>query len=320
MMDLTTKATFMLSVIVGALAVGYAARKTGLVPGRWSNPITRNTMTFLQPVMLGLMIWGLQPPGWQTSLLPFISAALMLAVWPIGWLLARMLGLENRQRGAFILSCMFSNMGLTYGAFMCYVLLGEQGAALGLIWCLAFSPMLFTVGLLIGRHHGREGSEPMRSMIRDTFAEPQTRNVLVGFAVGLALFWFKVPRPEWAGPAVEAFIPISTGLYLFAIGLSLSLGSLVRYWRECVAIGAVKFLITPAIAMSIAWAVGLWGAVDHTLLKVVLIQSASPAAIMGLIVAQLFDLDRDLANAGWLTTNMAAIALAWALLHIAAGL
>ena len=67
-MELTGKAALMLSVIVGALVLGYAGRKSGRVPEGWSAGITRNTMTFVQPIVLALMIWGLKPPGWQTSL------------------------------------------------------------------------------------------------------------------------------------------------------------------------------------------------------------------------------------------------------------
>ena len=319
-MELTGKAALMLSVIVGALVLGYAGRKSGRVPEGWSTPITRNTMTFVQPIVLALMIWGLQAPGWKTSLLPFIAGALMLAVWPVSWALARALKLEGARRGAFVLACMFSNVGLTYGAFVCYILLGEQGAVLGLIWCLAFSPMLFTVGMLIGRHHGREGTEPLHKMIRDTILDPQTRNVLVGFVIGGALFAFQVARPAWIGPLVGTLIPVSTALYLIAIGLSLRLTAVVNYWRECVAVGAVKFLITPAIALGIAWLAGMWTAPDHTLLKVVFIQSTTPAAIMGLIVSRLFDLDQDLANATWLTSNLAALGLADVVLHSAVGL
>ena len=319
-MDLTAKAAMMLSVIVGALALGYTVRKVGLVPARWSGEITRLTMTFLQPLLLALMIWGLETPGWRTSLLPFISAALMFAVWPIGRVLAGLLGLSDRRRGSFVLAAMFSNMGLTYGAFIAYILLGEQGAMLGLIWCIAFSPMLFTVGLMIGRHYGSDGAASARRMITETLVDPQTRNVLIGFIVGGMLFLFRVPRPEWAAPGVAVFIPFTTGLYLFAIGLSLRLTSVVTYWRECVALSVVKFLITPALALGMAWVLGLWHMPDHTLLKVTFIESATPVAIMGLIATQLFDLDQDLANAGWLTTNLLAIALAPLVLHIAAAL
>jgi predicted permease len=86
------------------------------------------------------------------------------------------------------------------------------------------------------------------------------------------------------------------------------------------AIGAVKFLVTPAIGLSLAWIAGFWAMEDRTLLQVVFIQSTTPTAIMGLILAQLFDLDEQLANAAWLITNVAAVALAPVVLAIAAGL
>jgi predicted permease len=58
----------------------------------------------------------------------------------------------------------------------------------------------------------------------------------------------------------------------------------------------------------------------HTVMQVLFIQSTTPVAIMALVIPQLFDLDRDLANAGWLTSNLAAIGLAYFVLGIAVGL
>jgi len=319
-MELTAKAALMIGVIVGALAAGYAARKSGLVQTERSAAITRLAMTCLQPPLVALLIWGLQSPGWRTALLPVLSAALMLAVWPVARALAGLMRLDGRRKGSFVLAAMFSNLGLTYGAFICYILLGEQGATLGMIWCLSFSPMLFTVGLLIGRHYGHEEAQPAGRMIREAFTDPRTRNVLLGLALGAVLFAAGVPRPAWAAPVVDVAIPLVTGIYLFAIGLSLRLTSVLVYWRECLVLGAVKFLITPAIALGLAWVVGLWSLQDRALLQVTFIQSTTPAAIMGLVAAQLFDLDHDLANAAWLTTNLAAIALAPMVLHIAAAL
>ena len=115
-------------------------------------------------------------------------------------------------------------------------------------------------------------------------------------------------------------VPLTTAIYLFAIGLTLRLTSVVTYWRQCVSIGAVKFVLTPIIGLSLAWLVGYWAMEDRALLQVVFIQSATPTAIMGLILAQLFDLDEQLANASWLTTNVAAVALAPLILFIAASL
>lgn len=310
----------MLAVIIGALALGYLMRKVGLVRADHSRTISRLAMTWLQPPLVALLIWGLEAPSWRTALLPVILAALITLNWPIGALGARLLRLPRDRAGAFTLSCMFSNMGLTYGAFICYILLGERGAALGMIWVLSFTPMLYTLGFFVARRYGHDGAQSLGATIRETLRTPQSRNPLIGFAVGGLLFALGVERPAISATIVDAWVPVSTGVYLFAIGLSMRLTSVATYWRESLAVAGDKFLLTPLLGLGIAWLVGYWGLEDRALLQVVLIQSAAPASIMGLVLGQIFDIDEHLANAAWLTTNLAAVALAPVLLQIAGGL
>ncbi len=310
----------MLSVILGALTLGYLARKLGVLPAQLSRRISRFAMTWLQPPLIALLIWGLQAPSWRTALLPGILAALIALNWPVGALGSRILGLRRDRAGSFVLSSMFSNMGLTYGAFVCYILLGERGAALGMIWILSFTPMFYTLGFFVARRYGGDGPQTLGQTIRATLRAPESRNPLIGFAVGGLLLAFVPERPESAAAIVDVWVPISTSVYLFAIGLSMRLSSVVTYRRECAAIGVVKFVVTPALGLGIAWLLGYWSIPDPALRQVVLIQSASPASIMGLVLGQIFDIDEHLANAAWLTTNIAAVALAPLLLHFAAGL
>ena len=307
----------MLSVILGALALGYLARKLGLLPRALSRRISRFAMSWLQPPLVALLIWGLEAPGWRTAMLPAILAALIALNWPVGVLGSRLLRLSPDRTGSFILSCMFSNMGLTYGAFVCYILLGERGAALGMIWVLSFMPMFYTLGFFVARRYGGDGAQTLAQTLLATLRAPESRNPLIGFAVGGLLFALVPGRPEAIAGLVDIWVPISTAVYLFAIGLSMRLSSVLTYRRECAAIGVVKFAVTPALGLGIAWLLGYWAIEDAALRQVVLIQSASPASIMGLVLGQIFDIDEHLANAAWLTTNLAAVALAPVLLHVA---
>ncbi|MGC9319938.1 MAG: AEC family transporter [Armatimonadota bacterium] len=319
-MQLQSRLILMLSVILGSLALGYAARKLRWLPHELSSDISCFAMGWVQPALLALLIWGLEAPGWRTALLPAMLAVEITLLWPIGASLARLMGLRRPQAGPFTLACMFSNQGLTYGAFVCYILLGEQGAALGMIWVLSFMPMYYTLGFVIARRYGHESAQSLGETLLDTLREPESRNPLLGFAAGGLLYALGPIRPEVIGDVVDVLVPVSTSIFLFAIGLSLRLTSVVTYRRECAAIGAVKFLVTPALGLGMAWLAGFFAMEDHALLRVVFIQSAAPAAIMGLVLAQIFDLDEHLANAAWITSNVAAVALAPLLLRIAAGL
>jgi len=267
----------MVSVIVGALAVGYAARKLRLLPDSLSPKITRAAMRYVQPPLLVLLIWGLQAPGWRVALLPVIAAANMVLMWPLGAAGGRLMGLRRPQAGSFTLSCMYSNMGLTYGAFVCYILLGEQGAALGMIWCLAFMPMFYTLGFAVARRYGQEGKRTVRGMLLDAMREPESRNPLLGLALGALLYAVGPTRPAFAAEVVDACVPLSTAIYLFAIGLSLRLTSVVTYRRECAAIGAAKFLVVPLLGLGMAWLAGYWAMADRSLLQVVFIHGRGGA-------------------------------------------
>ena len=278
-MELQSRLILMLSVILGSLALGYTARKLRLLPEALSPQITRTAMIWLQPPLLALLIWGLQAPGWQTALLPVLLAALILIMWPIGAGSARLMGLQRRQSGAFTLSFMFSNMGLTYGAFVCYILIGEQGAALGMIWCLSFTPMLYGLGFIIARRYGGEEHRSVVQTLGDMLRGPESRNPLLGFAAGAVLYVLLPERPAVVGQIVDVLVPLSTAIFLFAIGLSLRLTSVITYRREAVAVGAAKFLIMPALALALAWLVGYWAIEDHALLQVVFVQSTAPASI-----------------------------------------
>lgn len=310
----------MVSVIVGALALGYLARKLRWLPTEISPKITRAAMIWIQPPLLALLIWGLEAPDWRVALLPVILAALITIMWPIGAATGRVMGLDRPQAGAVTLSCMYSNMGLTFGAFICFVLLGEQGAALGMIWCIAFMPMLYTLGFVVSRRYGDDGRQAILDTLAGVIRTPESRNPLIGLAIGGVLFAVGPLRPAVGADIVDFLVPFSTAIYLFAIGLSLRLTSVLTYWRESAVVGAVKFLVTPVLGLALAWLAGYWAMEDRALLQVVFIQSATPTAIMGLVLSQIFDLDEQLANSAWLTTNVAAIALAPLILAVAASL
>ena len=105
-------------------------------------------------------------------------------------------------------------------------------------------------------------------------------------------------------------------LFLFAIGLSLRLSRLARYTRQSLAVCAIKFIGVPLLITGIAKAVG-YGAIDNGLpLKVVAVLSSMPVAMTALVPPSLFSLDLDLANACWIFSTLALVAVLPALLLV----
>jgi len=298
-----------LTTIVGALIAGYLARRAYGLPDKAGTRITQWAVRYLQSFAVFLVLWGLDISDRRAFLLPFVGAVMASLSGMAGWGGAQVLRLQRRQAGAFVGEAMFSNIGLTHGAFVCFVVMGERGAALASLYVSFFLAYFFTIGVTVGRAFGRDVQERSGNLLRDTIAQPTSRNPLLGVVGGLALNLAGVQRAAFLAPVAALAIPLSVSVLLFGIGMTMRLSALRRYIVECLALSVVKFVISPLLSLLIALALGLFTAVDRALLHVVFIESFAPGAIYGLVLASMFDLDQDLANACWLFTNIVGIAL-----------
>lgn len=307
---LLTGAIRTMTVILGGLIIGYGLRKSGRVGDSVAGPVNRTTLTYIQPVVICLALWIMKRPAPHTLALPVFGVALVVAMWGVGVALARVLRMERDHAGAFIISCMFSNVGFTYGTFVAFAALGAEGAALGSLYCASFMPTVFTLGFYVGKRYSPGTHESVWQALRGLLADGQTRNPVLGIAAGLALNLLRVPAPAELPFAIDILMPTTTAAFLLAIGLGLRLSAVRVYWRECAVLHAAKFVISPAIGLLLAAAFGYWGAQDRAPLIVALIESATPTAVMAVMLADVFSLNRGLAGALWLTTNVTAVLLA----------
>jgi predicted permease len=306
-----------MTVILGALVAGYCLRKSGRAGAGLGSRVNRLTLTYIQPFVIGIALWSMQRPDWRTLALPLFGVAMIVVMWPLSAGIARLLPLDRPARGTYIASSIFSNVGFTYGTFIAFVALGAQGAALGALYCVSFMPAFFTLGFYIGRLHSPGKQRSILAALIDLVREGHTRNPILGIAFGLALNLLGVAPPGEAGFIIDITMPTTTAAFLFAIGLGLRLSAVKTYWRECLVMHATKFLVAPIVGLAIAAAFGYWQMPEHNLLKVAFIESAAPTAIMAVLLADVFDLNRELAGALWLTTNISAVFLAPVLLLIA---
>lgn len=313
-MSLPLRAAETVGIILAGLLAGLVARRRGM-PEALAPRITRFVLIFGEPFPIALSLWGLSSDEPELFLLPALAVALVLAMWPVGHALGRGAGLYGRSLGAFTTSAMFSNVGITYGAFLCYALLGERGAALGFLYCASFMPTFYILGFWVAGRYGTRSQRALTALI-DTFNRPESRNPILGVAIGLFLMAAAVPRPGFVAPLIDVLVPLTTLGKLFAIGLSMDLTAMLGYWRPAGLMHVVKFVVSPFVGLALGLAVGL-ERMGPDLLPVMFIESATPTAIMSLVLAQATDLDVQLANACWLATNLSAVALAPLWLYIA---
>lgn len=309
-----------MTVILGGLMVGYTARKSGRAKEEWGSFLNRIALTYIQPFVIGIALWSMKAPDLKTLALPVFGFVLIVAMWPISALVARLMHMDRAKTGSFVTASMFSNVGFTYGTFVAFVLLGAQGAALASLYCVCFMPSLFTLGFYVARLHSPGKNQSPWEALIGVFNDAQTRNPILGIVAGLLLNVFHVPALPASAFIIDVCMPLTTATFLIAIGLGMHLSAVREYWRECLMLHGMKFVISPIVGLGLAWLFGYWQMGDHSLLQVVFIQSATPSGIMVVMLADVFDLNRKLAGALWLTTNITGTFLAPIIILVARSL
>jgi len=301
------------------LALGYGLRKTGLLGTGWTRPCMVWLMVLVEPPITMYSLWVLRTDDVAvgSSFLAGVGSIILAAALVttamifIARAVSEPFGHAPRTRGAFIGSVMFSNNGFTFGVFICLLFLGIRGQSVGLVYATYFLPYFVIVGFAIGRRYGQAKKLSFGRQIRSVFTEPLSALPLAGFVLGLVLHQVAHRPPAWILPVNTAIVRIEVAVYAFAIGCTLSLRNVRKYWKECATCCGMKFLVMPLVGMGVVFGLRGLGVLTYEPIvgKVIFIQTCMPAAIMSVVLAKLFRLNEDLANSCWVVTTVASAAV-----------
>ena len=315
---IVTKLLTSFAVILAGLALGYGVRvlaARGLI--RLPVPVDalrkglqRAALLLLNPVAVAGATWIVTIRDPALAALPLVGLFAIVSGGVLALGAARLLRLPPRKTGAFFCCGSFTNIG-SIGALVCYLYLGEPGFALVPIYKIFEELSYYSTGFPIAKHYsGSAVSEGRWDRVKGLARDPLILVSVSALLVGGALNASGLERPAFYGSVNAVLIPLTTFLLLVSVGLALRFRRVGDYLREAAAVAAIKFAAVPALACSLALALG-FGAIDGGLpLKVVLILSSMPVAFNALIPPSIYDLDLDLANSCWfVTTAMLALVL-----------
>ncbi|WP_437538779.1 AEC family transporter [Sorangium sp. So ce726] len=229
------------------------------------------------------------------------STVALFACALAGVAVARALGLPRAAQGAAGLVGSFSNTGFL-GVPVVLALYGDAGGAAGtaiLVDSIVTTLFLWTFGVALAARMGGGGGVDGRGLLA-VLLHP---NVL-SIAVGLALHALPIPLPGWLEHALDALGSATPTLVFLALGLSLDLASLRGRVRPLAAVAAVKLLLSPAIALGAAVALGL----KRPSSEVAVLQSAMPTSMVSVIIAARYGCDGQFAAATAVVTTLGALA------------
>ena len=274
------------ALILLMLGLGMVLGRTTLLPANASETLNLVVLYVCLPAAVLLYLPGLRMQ-WSllgVALTPWI---LMGATWVLVTLVAR-LGKFRRDEYAVLLLC----VGLCNSSFIGFplirALLGEDAVRYAVVYDQFGTFLMFsTVGLYIVARYSGDAAPGAREIGLRIARFPPVWALLIGLTV--------MPEhpPEWIASALRRLSEALLPLVMLAVGLSIRL-RLPRDELGPLATGLVlKLLVMPALA----WPLSLLFAMQGTMLKVNVLESAMPTMISAAALAMAHGLAPRLAAA-----------------------
>jgi len=301
------------SLLVFPAAAGYALRRRLVDPLTPARRIQIFNIIVFNPLVSCFAIWILSIDR-QLVVLPSIGLVVSLALMGLSVAITRARGMPPPQSGSYVFSAAISNIGHTMGGFVCFVLIGEHAFSLSVIYHLYFMFFTYLVCFPLARSYSPSHKAGLWAGVVAAFTDVRSMP-LVGIVIGFVLLGMGVERPAFMSNVQAFIVSFSTALTMFGLGMTFQFRSLKKYRRDCVEMSLIKFVFTPALALLAIWVCGLTGLTA----QVVLMLSFMPTAIYACIIATLFELDVDLANAAFFVTTAVFVVVVLPVLAFAVG-
>ncbi len=311
--------------ILLAMGGGYLLRRLGVVGVDSAKPVMSAAIIGCDAPIAGLALWHLVilEGVWKV---PVAGAAVGVASCGAGLALARWRRMAPADAAPFGLQGGMGNVGYTLGGSLCFALWGIQGLALEQMYCLMWPFFAFLFCFPLARHYGQQA----RGGRQDNLSAPayavrtlgrsltDVRSLpLYTATLGLVLNLRGVAPPaaveRWH--VVDVLMVAGILMQFGGVGMTVRARRLPVYWKKATGTAAVKFLVSPLLMLLSAWALGLTGVP----LAVCLLLAAMPSALYSVLMANLFGLNRDLANAAFILTHavcLGVVAVAAAVMYL----
>jgi predicted permease len=315
-----------IGLIVAGLAAGQGLRRlvaSGRVDkperlGRWLRLMQKTAILGISPLVTLGAFWGVTLADARYAVLPFLGLGALVLGGVLGLLVSRLLRHGRPQAGSMFCAASFTNLG-SFGGLISFLFFGEVGYVVVSLYRLLEELAYFLVGFPIAKRYGmwaeERGGHPLVKLLTD----PYILVYFVCIAGGVALRFSGWTRPAFYPGLNAVLVPVVSLILVVTTGYNMKPGAIRGYWKECIAIGGIKFIATPVVVTGLAWLAGLGAVEGGAALRIVFVLAAMPPAFYSLIPPQLYGLDTDLANSCWLFNSGVFLALI-PLLYIGQGL
>lgn len=251
----------------------------------------------LLPALVLNVIWT-APLDVNTVKISLTGLSRLITAMLLMWLCCQFLKVSRPQQGALLLAAAFPN-ATNLGLPVTIEVLGDWTQVVVLNFDLfAFTPVLFTFGMLLAQYYGdaKVKVHPLRELAK----VPPLWALLLASLLNV----LEVPQPLMLQHALTSLADGVVPLMLVALGMSLRWDTLkLQFLPMIVAVCVIGLLFAPFAALQVASFLGL----PTETLKAVVLLSAMPSMVFGIIVCERYQLDSALYAATVLVSSLLSI-------------
>lgn len=289
---MTTALLNQLLMIFILAAIGYIARKTGLISEQVQNGLSAIVLNITIPAsILASAAMPFQESMTSTILIVALGGAIIhLVAILLNMALARPLKLQGKRRAVFITLASFSNVAFI-GFPVITAFLPDSGVFLTSFFIISFNAFFFTYGYAV--LSGSRKISP-RSIV--------TNVNIIALLIMLILYLAQIKLPTAVQNVLDSLGSMSTPLSLIVIGGMMANIRIRELFNTPLLylVSFLKLIVLPTLVFGAARLLSL----PAEPATVLLVMSALPSATMNALAANRFDCEADLSSKGVLQSTL----------------
>lgn len=241
-------------------------------------------------------------------IIPAVAWVVMLASLGLAYAAGRLMRLERKVLGGFLLLSSFGNTGFL-GYPLALAAFGGNGLVHAFFYDI-FGGVMFvlSVGLYLGEVYGHDEPGPAEpgpaASRRSKFAQMMTFPPFIALVAALIVKNMTTQQPPSLVMAPIGYLAgAAIPLIMFSVGLSLRTGEIKRYVKPLAVVVILKLLLAPILAVAVSLIVGVSG----PMLGVVALMASMPSGMLAIVIGLQYRLDDDFIAGGLMVTTVLSV-------------
>ena len=285
--------------IVLMVAIGYLAKRAGLITKSVAKAVNKIVFRLLLPCMLFLNVYQIESIASIDFGYVRFSVLIILLAFAVGIPLCMLITPKKEQRGAILQAVFRSNFALI-GIPLATSLFGDEGGSLATLlsaFCVPLFNVLAVISLTI---FGNEKKIHVKRIIVGILKNPLIQSIALGGVClvvrsvfekkGIA---FRLTELSPLYSVIERFSKTATPIALLMLGAEFELSAIPALKKQIVFGTAMRVFIVPTVALSVAYLTATFSGA-HFAAFIALF--ATPVAVSSVPMAQEMGADSELAG------------------------